>query len=119
MAEHPLLTDLLGEALLRLAGRISQVMPAAARMLESLRERAEPRPGIVLYAADGAIYTGLVLVDRNQPVAMLVFRHEGSKQPDRSPDVTPSARRLFHEPSSYGRDEGPWREGDDVPFWRR
>lgn len=119
MAEHPILTDLLGEALLRLAGRIGQVMPAAAQVLQSLRERAEPRPGIVLYAADGALYTGLVLVDRNQPVAMLVFRHEGKKEPERAPDVTPPSRMLFDESPSYSRDDGPWREGDDIPFWRR
>ena len=119
MAQQQLLTDLLGEALLGLAERASRKAPAAGQVLHALRERARPRPGAVLYAADGAIYTGLVLVDRNQPVAMLVFRHEGSKQPDRTSDVTPPARRLFHEPLSHGRDEGSWREGDDIPFWRR
>lgn len=119
MAEQQVLTDLLGEALLGLAERMVRRMAMTVEVLQSLREHAQPRSGAVLHSADGALYTGLVLVDRNKPVAMLVFRHEGSKQPERTPDVAPPSRMLFNEPPSYGRDDGPWREGDDIPFWRR
>lgn len=120
MAEHPLVADLLSDAIIRILDRVARkIAGGAARVLHALAEHAEPRSGVVLYASDGAVYTGVVLVERNQPVAMLVFRHEGTKQPDRPPVVTPPPRTLFEQPS-YGRDDAQhWREGDDVPFWRR
>ena len=57
---------------------------------QHLRDAARPPPGVELRA--DALYTGIVVVDRNRPVLMLAIRVGDLRgDPDRRPVVSPSA----------------------------
>jgi len=87
--------------------------PALARQaeaaLEWLREVAEPPRGIELRSADGSVYTGFVIIERNKPVLMLAVRHLPGPVIERAPVITPAPHR-----SPYPHSLDP-----DVPFWDR
>jgi hypothetical protein len=87
---------------------------AGGRLRRWLSHVAVPIQGVRLHTPDGAEYTGLILVAGNRVIAMLVARHEPHAQlPE--PLVTPPPRQ-----PDYGYREDPrWREGDEMPFWRR
>lgn len=117
--------ELLGDAILDIVaeGR-DRAAPHAEAALRWLREAAHPPPGVALHASDGAIYTGIVLVDRGRVVVMLAFRDDRSRETDRSPipihenmsggssynDTRSSSTLWEHE--HRGRD-------DDDERWRR
>lgn len=110
--------EALGIAVLDLLeGVVRRARPKAARALEWLRTAATPPPRVVLQASDGTLYTGFVIVDRNQPVLMLAVRHDGGPRDRDPPLITPPPASSPHQ-QSYEHDHR-WREGDDVPFWRR
>jgi hypothetical protein len=67
---------------------------------------------VILQPADGTLYTGLVIVERNRPVIMLAVNHEIGRV-GAEPIVMPP--RSTSTCSSYYQDESHrWREGDDV-----
>lgn len=77
------------EALVAVAHRMS---PAVSEAAEQLREAARPPRGVELRADDNALYTGVVIVDRNRPVAMLALRvGERRASAEERPLVTPAA----------------------------
>lgn len=114
-----------------------RVAPHAEELLEQLREAARPPRGVRLSSDDGHVYTGVLLVDRNQVVVMLAVRDARSSERERptaptyggsgrgfgsmsdSRDQYGSARSLFdHERPRYDRTEV---DDDDDPAerWRR
>lgn len=83
------------------------------RLLAWLREVARPPPDVELHSADGSLFTGLVLVDRNRPVLMLAAQQRTAVRPSPSPPRYHGGLqgRLFDEEEEYRlRDE---------PYWRR
>ena len=100
------LGDGLLETLRKKHPRIAEKAAATARWL---RDVAEPPDGVELKAADGSTFTGLVVVERSQPVVMLCIRHAPAP---RAPVVTPAPayQRSVYEP------EDPW--GRDDPYRR-
>jgi hypothetical protein len=104
------ISDLLEDVLRR-------ARPRAHAALDWLRTTATPPPHVILQSADGTLYTGCVIVERNRPVIMFAVRHEMSSEVAKA-IVTPPGSTSTR--SSYYQDESHrWREGDDVPFWRR
>jgi hypothetical protein len=91
----------------------------AESFLDWLREAARPPPGVELVSADGSLFTGIVIVDRNRPVLMLAARQACAPRP-RPPDPPPYPgsphttlqRRLFDE-------EEEARRGETPEWWRR
>ena len=83
----------------------------AEAALEWLREAAEPPRGIELRSADGGVYTGFVIVDRNKPILMLAVRLPAGPALERTPLVTPPP---IQRPL-YGQD----RLDPDEPIWDR
>jgi hypothetical protein len=83
----------------------------AEAALEWLREAAEPPRGIELRAADGSLYTGFVIVERNKPVLMLAVRQQAGPVVERTPLVTPPPvqRPLYGQP----------RLDPEAPYWDR
>lgn len=109
-----LLADLLGEALEGAAGRHSERWAQTkASMLEWLREAAQPPSGVELKTADGATYTGFIVVDRNELVMMLAVRHPtGPLAPPNPPTMISPAPR--NAPPPYRGFPDP-----DDPVWDR
>jgi hypothetical protein len=76
-----------------------------------LREVSTPPPGAELRVADGALYTGLVLVERNVVVAILASRQDHALGPPRQP--------VHGAPSPWSPERPPeprWRQ--DEPLWQ-
>jgi hypothetical protein len=84
-------------------------------MLDWLREAATPPPGVELFSADGAAFTGIVIVDRNRPIVMLAARQAPARRMSASPSTPPSAPRYgspYGQRSLFDEDDEPlWREG--------
>jgi hypothetical protein len=76
------------DALVNIAHRMA---PRVGDAAEHLREVARPPRGVELHADDDALYTGLIVVEKNRPVLMLAVR-VGERRADverRPPLVTP------------------------------
>jgi hypothetical protein len=84
-----------------------------ARLRSWLARVARPVRGVRLHSVDGSEFSGLLLCDRNTIVAMLVVHNQPVAALREPPPRAP-----YREPSPY-LDEGPWREGDEIPFWHR
>lgn len=113
MAEH--VAEALGNAVLDLLqSALRGTRPTAHTVIDWLRTAAKPPPRVVLRAEDGSLYTGFAVFEKSHPVLMLAIRHEVYERP---PIVTPPPSP-FSPPPSYDH-ESRWREGDDVPFYRR
>jgi hypothetical protein len=94
--------ELLGEALLELLRQgLPRRVPPAAELLDSLRKAATPPPGVELFSADGAAFTGVVIVDCNRPIVMLAGRQGSAPRTQTSPSIPPSSARYGHPP--YGQ----------------
>jgi hypothetical protein len=107
--------ELVGEALLELLRQgLPRRMPPAAELLDWLREAATPPPGVELFSADGAAFTGIVIVDRNRPVVMLAARQGAAPRTQTSPSIPPSSARYSHPP--YG--QRSLFADDDEPYFR-
>jgi hypothetical protein len=80
-------------------------------------------------SADGALFTGIVIVDRNRPVVVLAARQAASPRPNPpSPPATTASRyaRPQHGSTStalqhrlFDEDEEEAMRGETPPFWRR
>ncbi len=96
----------LGDALIDVLLRaLDQERPRLRVVADWLAEVARPPRGVRLVSEDGAEYSGVVLLEQNEPVLMLAVcvcgpRHRGS--------------RSMPSPRSF--DEPLWRSVDDQPF---
>lgn len=110
--------SLLGEALLDAArGVFLELAAHRDDAVEWIREVARAPPGVELRAPDGAIYTGVAVVDRGHVILLVAFRHDGPMhtEPPYRPVVTPPP--LPRNPRQF-LDDFEWdRDGD--PFQRR
>ena len=71
-----LIAELLGELFVDTVDRSRRHSVERARQAWFwFREVAEPPVGAELLVPDGSVFTGLVLVERNQAVFLLAFRH--------------------------------------------
>lgn len=72
----------------------------------------------MLRSEDGRLYTGLVVVERNELVMMLAYRHEGiGRRPEAVPTREPSRSQTVLFGSRFDPDDPIWdRDGD--PFRR-
>ena len=112
------MTDLIGEIFLDEIHRRSRRSKLAEALVDWLRGAARPPPGVQLESADGTLFTGLVIVDRNRPILMLAARQTSAPRPryqsppgySGSPNTT-LQHRLF--------DEEEERHGDVPPWWQR
>ncbi|WP_437723728.1 hypothetical protein [Sorangium sp. So ce861] len=108
------MSELIGEALLELFRQgLPRRVPTAAEMLDWLREAATPPPGVELFSADGAAFTGVLIVDRNRPIVMLAARQAPARRMPASPPAPPSSPRYD---SPYG--QRSLFDEDDEPYWR-
>ncbi|WP_437763398.1 hypothetical protein WMF27_41185 [Sorangium sp. So ce281] len=108
------MSELIGEALLELIRQgLPQRVPTAAELLDWLREAATPPTGVELFSADGAAFTGIVIVDRNRPVFVLAARQAPAPRVYMGPSISPGPPR--HD-SPYGQ-RSLFNE-DDEPYWR-
>jgi hypothetical protein len=85
---------------------------------------AKPPPSVELQSADGSLFTGIVIVDRNQPVLMLAARQAVAPRP-RPPSPPPYQgsphtsfqHHLFDE--DFDDEEEQARRGEPPQWWRR
>jgi hypothetical protein len=106
----------------------------ARRTVAWLREAARPPPGVELVTSDGALYSGIVVIDRNRPVAMFAARQTSGPRP--RPPSPPTYGGPHHGPPGYGppgygspgtslqhrlfdEEEEAARRGESPEFWRR
>ena len=74
-----------------LASVLRRLAPGLYRVTDQLRDAAHPPQGVELRAADDALYTGIVVVEKNRPVLMLAVRvGERRVEVERRPFVTPA-----------------------------
>jgi hypothetical protein len=90
----------------------------AEAALEWLRVAAEPPRGIELRAADGSLYTGFVIVERNKPVLMLAVRQQAGPVGERSPLVTPPPIQRPLYGRAYPDPNDPVWDRDVSPYGR-
>ena len=96
----------LGDALVDVLLRaVEQERPRLRAMAEWIADVARPPRGVRLVSEDGAEYSGVVIVERNEPVVMLALCVGGPRP--RAPHSVPY-RQSF--------DERRWRSSDDSPF---
>ena len=116
--------ELLGEALLELVRQgPPRRVPPAAELLDWLREAVTPPPGVELFSADGAAFTGIVIVDRNRPIVMLAARQAPAPRMQTSPSIPPGSPRYGPHPygqrSLFDDDDPPYFRGDGNAGWPR
>lgn len=83
----------IGEALIDI---VHQCKPAARRVVGWMREAAEPPDGVMLQSADGASYSGLIVVADNRPVLMLCAKTGNTRTL-----VTPPPVPTYSRPTGY------------------
>ncbi|MCA9619288.1 MAG: hypothetical protein KC731_09700 [Myxococcales bacterium] len=118
MAEQ-LVEDLLGEGLLDAVRKLRRAMGTVSdEGLAWLREVAHPPPGVRLVSADGATFTGVVLVERSDVVVMLAARHTpGIPVPPSAPPASPAAGRGLTLAERLDPDDPIW-DRDINPYHR-
>lgn len=95
----------LGDALIDVLLRaVDQGRPRLRVMAEWIAEVARPPRGVRLVAEDGAEYSGVVLVEHNEPVLMLALCVSGPR------------RREARVPYPRSFDDPLWRSIDDPSF---
>jgi hypothetical protein len=114
-----LVVELLGEAIADAARRYRSRLSERTQLVVGwLRDVAEPPPGVELRSADGATYTGFVVVERNELRLMLAVRHPPGPIPTtaaRPPIVPPPPRErglynlLDPDDPRWDRDGDPFR----------
>lgn len=96
----------LGDALVDVLLRaIEQGRPRLRVVAEWIADVARPPRGVRLVSDDGAEYSGVVIVEHNEPVVMLALCVSG-----------PRHREARSAPYSRSFDEPLWRSFDDHPF---
>ena len=118
--------DLIAEALLEAIDRNREAIAEKARAAgQWLREQAEPPEGVELRAPDGSVYTGLVVVERNEAVLMLAVKHPTlAARPAPAPVAPSSYQASSLQPeqpyqSSYQQHHAQlWPEDDEDPYRR-
>lgn len=100
----------IGEALVDvLLQAVEESRPRVRRVIDWIAEAARPPAGVRLVAEDGALYTGLVLVEANRPTVMLALRVGADGRP------VPRESHYPREPQ-YLRavlDDDPWPRRDN------
>jgi hypothetical protein len=66
---------------------------------------------------DGTTFTGVAVVDHSRVVVLLAVRHEGGRERDRPPIVTPPPSPPYHTRSLFDPDDGRWDR--DLSGYRR
>ena len=77
----------------------------AKEALERLRPYVDPPPDMSIRSSLGAVYTGVILVDKNEVIAGIVIRVGQQAAP-----ATPPPR--YERPSSMG--SSPWRSSSPL-----
>jgi len=73
-----LIAELIGEIFVDTVDRRRRESVERARQAWFwFREIAEPPPGTELVVPDGSVFTGVLIVERNQAVFLVAFRHRG------------------------------------------
>jgi len=79
-----LIAELIGEVFVDAVDRSRRESVERARQAWFwFREVAEPPQGAELLVPDGAVFTGIIFVERNQAVFLLAFRHRVQSPPRR------------------------------------
>lgn len=113
--------DLIGEALLEALDRNRDLLSEQARAAGRwLREQAEPPDGVELRTRDGNVYTGLVVVERNEVMLMLAIKHPTvmtERRPAPSPYQPPPYQPERPPETSYQQHHARlWPEDDEDPY---
>jgi len=96
----------LGDALVDVLLRaVDQGRPRLRAVANWFAEVARPPRGVRLVSDDGTEYSGVVLVEHNEPVLMVALCVSGPRH--RDPRCAPHQRSF---------DDPPWRSSDDHPF---
>ncbi len=106
-----------------------RVAPHAGEIVERIREAARPPRGARLTTDDGHVYTGILLVDRNDVVVMFAMRDTRTAERERSVPTYGSSGRSFgsltETRDSYSsarslfEHERPRYDDDPAERWRR
>lgn len=106
-----LIASLLGDAFLAAAERHRRKPFRRARAVWTwLQDVAAAPPGLELIAPDGAVYTGLVLVERSRAVLLIGLRHRSRDPSLPQPPATPDeglSPGLFDETGWWDTDPPP------------
>ena len=80
--------------------------PATDRFIDWVRDSSEPYNGLELRSPDGALYTGLAMLERSRVVLMLAIRvgQAPSSTPLPNPTRYDPPARFDPAPSSHSRD---------------
>lgn len=81
-----------------------RVAPHAEEIVERIREAARPPRGARLTTDDGHVYTGVLLVDRNDVVVMFAMRDARTTERERTVPTYGSSGRSFGGPLTDTRD---------------
>jgi hypothetical protein len=111
--------DLVAQALLEAVDRNRDLLAEKARTAGRwLREQAEPPDGVELRTRDGGVYTGLVVVERNDVVLMLAVKHPTIVTERRPPSEPYQPYRPPRplEPSYQQHHSRLWPEDEEDPY---
>ena len=101
----------LGDALVDVLLRaVNYRRPKLRAVADWIVEVARPPRGVRLVADDGAEYSGLVLIEHNQPVLMFAVCVKGPRTV-----TSPSASRGSRPSYSPVLDESSWNDFNDDP----
>ena len=111
--------DALGEALLELVQQAAcEASPKVRQAVAWLRDQAQPPEGVKLQTPDGALYSGVAIVDRNAVVVLLAAKNpSGTAPPERDPIPMPSPhpRRFFEPEPGYDDPGDGWPPDPYLP----
>ena len=88
------------------------------RALDWVREHSEPPDGVELRAADGSVYTGVAIIERNDIVILWAVRHPATIIERPAPPAPRSPMQRSLGMPSYPDPDSPYWDRDGDPFRR-
>ncbi len=121
------MTTALAEGLLVVFDRLlNRLRPGADRAIDWLRDTATPPASLEFRASDGALYTGIVVLERSRAILMLAVRSaqvpaaapafQPAYRPPASPSPSPAYQPRLRD---YDEDPGDGWPPDDPSLPRR
>jgi hypothetical protein len=119
VAEPSFVVDILADGVLEsMRGRDLSGGGSAASCADWLRHVASPPPGVALVSPDGALFTGVALLERSRPVVLIAIRHRAEAGDRGERPSTYSSHRPFGSPPGYFDPDAEYWHPDGDPYHR-